>query len=432
MLSLITAPVRTIRIFTPESLVLTYNVEEKTFALELDKKELDRRKDIQNEIEIFKKENSALAEDPRFCDAYYFRLSQFYALQEDWLGERECLRAIRDKENPAFAERLAQNALRLDERSEENCRLLYDLNTESSIRKLAGFYMADGDFGKAKRAFGHWAQEHDMEKAGYELLCQAGLLCVKTGKLENALHLMRRAFFKKGTSELALMLATIYYALNLNDLNSNKKSARRKNRLLKKAKNWLKVSLSLDPGNTGAVKLACQIYFSGRKLGDGGESLAWLSEKLKGWISLASSRESHWCFKGLLNLGLAYFIDGKFEKCLAVLRAILDERNFFRENLEMGVDKTDALIRNASVWHNIALCQYFGAKSRQEQEQSRRSIERAVKKCAEAVNDVRQRDFVLKDERFCACYEDIRQTAKYIEDGLKGGRRDAELGADER
>lgn len=417
MLSLMTAPVRTIRIFTPESLILTYNVEEKTFALELDKKELDRRKDIQNEIEVFKKENSSLAEDARFCDAYYFRLSQFYALREDWQGERECLSAIRDKENPAFAERIAQNALRLNERSQENLRILYDLNTESSIRKLVGFYMAEERFDEAEDALEHWTKTYDAEDAGYELLCQAGLLCVKTGKLANALHVMRKAFFQKGTSEVALMLATVYYALRLGE-----NSERQKKSLLKKAKNWLKISLSLDPGNTGAVKLACQIFFSGRKLGDGGERLGWLSQKLNAWILLASSRESHWCFKGLLNLGLAYFIDGKFEKCLGVLRAALQEQDFFRENPETGVDRIEVLIRSASVWHNIALCQYFGAKTLQERETARRSIERAVKKCAEAANDPRQKDFVLNDKRFCACYEGIRQTAEYIEEGLSGRR----------
>lgn len=417
MLSLITEPVRTIRIFTPEDLVLIYNVEEKTFALEPDKKELDHRKDVRNEIKAFKKENSLLAEDPRFSDAYYFRLSQFYAMCEDWQGERECLLAIRDKDNPTFAERLAQNALRLNERSEENCRLLYDLNTESSIRKLAGFYMADGDFGKAKRAFGHWAQEHDMEKAGYELLCQAGLLCVKTGKLESAVHAMRKAFFQKDTSASALMLATVYYALSLNG-----NSERQKNSLLEKARKWLKVSLSLDQGNTGAVKLACSIYFDNRKLGDGGECFEWLSKKLDGWISLASSRESHWCFKGLSNLGLAYFIDGKFENALGVLRSMLQNSEFFKENPAAGVDGVEALVRHASVWHNIALCQYFGAKNRQERDQSRRSVERAVKECTEAVNDSRLKDMLLRDARFCACYDGIRQTAEYIEGGLNGKR----------
>lgn len=53
---------------------------------------------------------------------------------------------------------------------------------------------------------------------------------------------------------------------------------------------------------------------------------------------------------------------------------------------------------------------------------ARRSIERAVKKCAEAANDPRQKDFVLNDKRFCACYEGIRQTAEYIEEGLSGRR----------
>ena len=399
MLNQITAPVRTIRILTSEGFVLVYEVQQKKFTLSLDSKDIERRNSIRREISLYAAENASLAADSRYSDNYYFRLAQLHALAGDWQEEWNCLQKITDKDNPVYAERIALNGLHTQENSDENCRRLYELNTESSVRKLCGFYMAAGRYEDAARAFGHWQDEHPDEEPGFGLLCQAGLLLLESGKLPQAVHLLRRAFWQQGSSAVALMLATVYYALSLNAL-----QGRRHECFERKARRWLKISLSLDPGATGAIKLACRMYCEGRVNGDGGEKLLWLSCKLKDWLDLPSSRRNPWYFKGLLNLGLTFFIDGEYYRSLEVLRLALQDHELMEK---------DPVPRYASVWHNIALCQLRTARNRQDMQRAVASIGKAVARCAG-----RQ----TQDAAFAEFYRHIQETEKRIKEAAAGCR----------
>lgn len=75
---------------------------------------------VKKELAVFKNENSDLADDKRFSDTYYFRLALFYALLKDYEKEAECLSKIQNKENPAYASRIAQNKIARTEHTQEN------------------------------------------------------------------------------------------------------------------------------------------------------------------------------------------------------------------------------------------------------------------------------------------------------------------------
>lgn len=371
--------VHTVRISTPWGYQIVYTIKESSFVIEKDDEEEKRLTELKKETETFISEYSSLKEEERYSDAYYFRLSEYHALSKDWQKEAECLSHIKDKSRPFYAERISVNALRKNENSEENCNRLYEINSTSSIRKLTAFYMADGKYELAWNAFVHWSDGHMEEEPPYELLCQAGLLAIKLGKLNVALQLFRKAFYNQNTAPAALTIATLYNAMV--SLSQYCRTSRRQKRsIVKKTKKWLGIALILDPCYTGAVKLACSIYFKGRVLGDGGKSLSLLEKKLALWCGLPSSRKNGWYFKALLNWGLCNFLDGRFNRTLEILRSVL-QQNELLEAAPPLITETESVCRYASVWHNIALCQFLGAKETSGRERAIKSINRAIEKC---------------------------------------------------
>ena len=120
---------------------------------------IKQKKAIQKELALFEKENADLAKDERFSDTYYFRLAGFYSLIKNYEKEDEYLSHIKDKENAAYAAKIAENKLRQNENSEENLQLLYKLNTAESIRKLSGFYLAKKNLDKAEEALNYYRKE---------------------------------------------------------------------------------------------------------------------------------------------------------------------------------------------------------------------------------------------------------------------------------
>lgn len=160
---------------------------------------------VKKELAVFKSENSDLADDKRFSDTYYFRLAAFYSLLKEYEKEAECLSKIQNKENPAYASRIAQNKIARTEHTQENLLILYNLNTAETARKLSGWYLSKNDFVNAEKALCHYIDEHD--EIPYEIYFQYAFLFMKKG--DAAINHAKCSFVKEKYGEALERLSSL-------------------------------------------------------------------------------------------------------------------------------------------------------------------------------------------------------------------------------
>ena len=175
---------------------------------------------IENQIAEFENDNSSLAENERYSDTYYYRLSAYYKLLGDFENERKCLEKIHSNANAFFEEqktksRLASEAMKNLSESKKSPADILASKTAETVRTLSCVQLAAGDYiGANKMIEAFLENQDDDEEENYELLCQFGLTFVLLNDLRKAVHTFRYVFYNiENTSDVALMLAYLYRAL---------------------------------------------------------------------------------------------------------------------------------------------------------------------------------------------------------------------------
>ena len=300
-----------------------------------------QRKQVSKELAAFMHENSSLAADPRFSDAYHFRLSLFYEQLEDFEKQNEALQKIQNKELPDFAEKIAEAKIRLNENSKENLAVLYKLNTDSSIRKLSGYYLAEHDFDNAEKALNHYLEEHD--EVPYEIYFQFAYIYLNKHDLNRAVHFLRKAFFTRPTAQAATVLSFTYLI----------KSIKEKH-LFTKALYWCSVATEIDKTFTPALSL-----FVNLNLEKDEASTILTEKKLERYLSLPSARQSESYFDAQINYAKCAFNKKRYGECLERLQVLTEEET-----------------RQSAVWNNIALCN----EALQKYDRAEKNIKKSLEK----------------------------------------------------
>jgi len=307
---------------------------------------IKQKKAIQKELALFEKENADLAKDERFSDTYYFRLAGFYSLIKNYEKEDECLSHIKDKENAAYAAKIAENKLRQNENSEGNLQLLYKLNTAESIRKLSGFYLAKKNLDKAEEALNHYRKEHD--EIPYEIDFQQAFVFMQKGDAAKAIHFLRNSFYTQNTPQAALALSMIYLI-----------QATNYGRLVEKARLWCRIAVNLDISFTPALRLYANIELEREP-----EKVEYI---LSRYLKLNNAGEKDFYFDAAINHAKCAFVKEKYGLAL-----------------ERLVNLTDNKTNPAAVWNNIALCNAnFGNLDRAE-----KNIAKALEKFQEKTPNI--------------------------------------------
>lgn len=280
---------------------------------------LEKQKaDVLHELAVFKADNAELASDKRFSDAYYFHLAEFYSLLKDYKNEEGCLSHINDRQNPAYAAKIAENELRKNENKQENLIALYNLNTAESARKLSGYYLAQNDFQNAKKILSHYIETHD--EIPFEIYSQYGFLFIRTGDASKAIHYFRLSFYEQNTALSATTLSMLYLVQAIKNA-----------KLAKKACLWCEIAVNIDISFTPAVRLLVNLEL---------ESCPQKTETLLSkYLSLHTAHDDGFYFGAAINYAKCAFVKGKYGEALERLSPLTE-------------DKTDS----AAVWNNIALC----------------------------------------------------------------------------
>lgn len=299
---------------------------------------------VKKELAVFKSENSDLADDKRFSDTYYFRLAAFYSLLKEYEKEAECLSKIQNKENPAYASRIAQNKIARTEHTQENLLILYNLNTAETARKLSGWYLSKNDFVNAEKALCHYIDEHD--EIPYEIYFQYAFLFMKKGDAAKAIHYLRASFYMQNTAQAALALSMLYLVL-----------ATKKHSLLQKALYWCNIAVHLDLSFTPALRLYINLNLE--KDPEKTERI------LSRYLNLNTARKDGFYFDAAINHAKCSFVKEKYGEALERLSSLIE-------------DGTNP----AAVWNNIALCNAGIRKY----ERAERNIAKSLEKFNEQKN----------------------------------------------
>ncbi|AEE17408.1 tetratricopeptide repeat protein [Treponema brennaborense] len=276
---------------------------------------------IQDALQTFINDNSLLANDEQSADTYFYRVSSFYKQLGDYKREENFLLQIKNQEHPTYKEAIAENGLRKNENSSENLKILYNLNTSSSIKKLTGFYMQQEEMQKAEEAFNHYFSEHD--EPSFELYFQYSFFTIQNNEPRKAIRYLKKAFYVSNNSAAAANALSILY---LQESLHNK-------RLIKKALFWLKTACftdvqyvpSLSFLTSGLIEIDCDF----------------VEKQLAQFLALASSNKSSFYFDAQNNFAFCAYKQNKITDCLERLQPIVQ-------------DAADG----ATVWNNIALCNY--------------------------------------------------------------------------
>lgn len=280
---------------------------------------LEKQKaDVLHELALFKADNSSLANDKKFSDAYFYRLAEFYSLLKDYKNEEDCLSHINDRQNPAYAAKITENELRKNGNKQENLAALYNLNTAESARKLSGYYLAQNDFQNAKKTLSHYIETHDG--IPFEIYSQYGFLFILTGDAGKAIHYFRLSFYEQNTALSATTLSMLYLVQAIKNA-----------RLAKKAHLWCEIAVNQDISFTPAVRLLANLEL---------ESCPQKTETLLyKYLNLHTARDDGFYFGAAISYAKCAFVKGKYGEALERLSPLTE-------------DKTDS----AAVWNNIALC----------------------------------------------------------------------------
>ncbi len=318
---------------------------------------IKQEKAIQKELALFEKENADLAKDERFSDTYYFRLAGFHSLIKNYEKEGECLSHIKDKENAAYAAKIAENKLCQNKNSEENLQLLYELNTAESIRKLSGFYIKKMNLDKAEDALNHYRKEHD--EIPYEIDFQQAFVFMQKGDANKAIHFLRNSFYTQNTPQAALALSMIYLI-----------QATNYDRLVEKSRLWCRIAVNLDISFTPALRLYANIELKREP-----EKVEYI---LSRYLKLNNITEKDFYFDAAINHAKCAFVKEKYGLAL-----------------ERLVNLTDNKTNPAAVWNNIALCNANVGKLDRAEKNIAKALEKFQEKTPNIVKKPKQLEIIL-------------------------------------
>ncbi len=318
---------------------------------------IKQKKAIQKELALFEKENADLAKDERFSDTYYFRLAGFYSLIKNYEKEGECLSHIKDKENAAYAAKIAENKLCQNENSEENLQLLYKLNTAESVRKMSGFYIKKMNLDKAEEALNHYRKEHD--EIPYEIDFQQAFVFMQKGDANKAIHFLRNSFYTQNTPQAALALSMLYLI-----------QATNYGRLVEKARLWCKIAVNLDISFTPALRL-----YANMELEKQPEKVEYI---LSRYLKLNNVTEKDFYFDAVINHAKCAFVKEKYGLAL-----------------ERLVNLTDNNTNPAAVWNNIALCNANVGKLDRAEKNIAKALEKFQEKTPNITPNPKQLEIIL-------------------------------------
>lgn len=341
---------------------------------------------IENQIADFENDNSSLAENERYSDTYYYRLSAYYKLLGDFENERRCLEKIHSIANAFFEEQKTKNQLatetlkKLSESKNSPTDILVS-KTAETVRTLSCVQLAAGDYiGANKMIEAFLENQDDDEEENYELLCQLGLTFVLLNDLRKAVHTFRYVFYNiENTSDVALMLAYLYRALLYQE-----KSKKTKCALYKKTVFWLKNAACLNPASKQVADFFYKTAFKTET-----EYFARFMEK---FVNFPSTKKDKEYFIDSMNiLGNCYFEQSRFADCLEVLQEICSQDYF-----------------SAGIWSNIALCNIRMNKS-----------DRAIKNAEKSYQKLKETDGKRLKYNVSSIYMDLLCKAKKYYEALK-------------
>lgn len=310
---------------------------------------------ILKELYFYEKENCDLSQDERFSDAYNYRIAEFYSTIKDYQNEKKYLSLIKDKTNPTYSAKIAENLLSLNEQSDENLLFLYNLNTAESARKLSGFYLASDDYEKAESVLVHYIDTH--EQISYDVYFQYAYLCIRKKDVQNAIHYMRLSFYSQNTAQSALGMSLLYLV-----------EAIKNQKLLEKAKKWCNIAVALDISYIPALRLFTNLELEQEP--DKTERI------LAHFLSLNTAQNTDFYPYAVINHARCSMIKEKYGEALDRYQKI-----------------TDITKHQAAVWNNIAICNYSTGKP----ERAERNIAKSLEKYNEQIkNDCNMSDFEKK------------------------------------
>lgn len=341
---------------------------------------------IENQIAEFEKDNSSLAQNERYSDTYYYRLSAYYKLLGDFENERKCLEKIQSNANVFFEEQKAKNRL-----AAQSIKNLYGTKkvspdilkpkTAETVRIISCVQLAAGDYIGANKMIESFLESQDDEtEENYELLCQYGLTFVLLNDLRKAVHTFRYVFYNiENTSDVALMLAYLYRAL----LNQEK-SKKRKCALYKKTVFWLKNAACLNPASKQVADFFYKTAFK--------TETEYFTRFMEKFVKFASTKKDKEYFVDSMNiLGNCYFEQNRFADCIEVLQEICTQDYF-----------------SAGIWSNIALCNIRMNKS-----------DRALKNAEKSYLKLKETDGKRLKHNVSSIYMDLLCKAKKYDAALK-------------
>lgn len=341
---------------------------------------------IENQIAEFEKDNSSLAQNERYSDTYYYRLSAYYKLLGDFENERKCLEKIQSNANIFFEEQKAKNRL-----AAQSIKNLYGTKkvspdilkpkTAETVRIISCVQLAAGDYIGANKMIESFLDgQNDESEENYELLCQYGLTFVLLDDLCKAVHTFRYVFYNiENTSDVALMLAYLYRALLLQE-----KTKKRKCALYKKTVFWLKNAACLNPASKQVADFFYKTAFN--------TETEYFTRFMERFVKFASTKKDKEYFVDSMNiLGNCYFEQNQFADCIEVLQEICTQDYF-----------------SAGIWSNIALCNIRMNKS-----------DRAIKNAEKSYLKLKETDGKRLKHNVSSIYMDLLCKAKKYDAALK-------------
>ena len=341
---------------------------------------------IENQIAEFENDNSSLAQNERYSDTYYYRLSAYYKLLGDFENERKCLEKIQSSGNIFFEEQKTKNRLVTDSirnlsGTKNAASDILKPCTAETVRSLSCVQLAAGDYSGANKMLKDFLEnQNDDTEENYELLCQYGLTFVLLNDLHRAVHTFRYVFYNiENTSDVALMLAYLYRVLL-----GQEKSKKRKCALYKKTIFWLKNAASLNPASKQVADFFYKTAFK--------TETEYFTRFMEKFVKFPSTKKDREYFVDSMNiLGNCYFEQNRFADCLEVLQEICAQDYF-----------------SAGIWSNIALCNIRMNKS-----------ERALKNAEKSYLKLKETDGNQLKLNVSSIYMDLLCKAKRYDEALK-------------
>lgn len=341
---------------------------------------------IENQIAEFENDNSSLAENERYSDTYYYRLSAYYKLLGDIENERKYLEKIQSSANVFFEEQKTKNRLITESiknlsGTKNSSSDILKPGTAETVRSLSCVQLAAGDYNGANKMIKDFLENQDDDKEeNYELLCQYGLTFVLLNDLRRAVHIFRYVFYNiENTSDAALMLAYLYRALL-----GQEKSKKRKCALYKKTVFWLKNAASLNPASKQVADFFYKTAFK--------TETEYFMRFMEKFVKFSSTKKDREYFVDSMNiLGNCYFEQNRFADCLGVLQEICTQDYF-----------------SAGIWSNIALCNIRMNK-----------LDRAIKNAEKSYLKLKETDGKQLRHNVSSIYMDLLCKAKKYDAALK-------------